>query len=115
MNQALWKILKPAVAEITRTDQPATARPVVPEVVATHDRAYIQAHPELYATDTHKFYYDRDPLVSEWYGDLPSGCFVRVFVINAWTTVRVLHAPNGKRLQAPVMDTWSTDTWSNAV
>lgn len=106
MNQALWRILKPAVAEIPCTDQPA-APPAIPEVVAAHDRVYVQAHPELYAIDTHKFYYDRDPLPTEWPEDLPSGCYVRVFVINEWTIVRALHAPNGKRLQAPVMNTWS--------
>ncbi len=114
MYQALWQVLRPVVVETEHADRRAAASPAAPQIVVAYDQAYVQAHPELYASDTHKFYYDRDPLPSEWAGDLPNGCYVRVFVINAWTIVRALHTPNGKRLHAPVMDTWS-DTWSNAV
>ncbi len=106
MYQALWHALRPFVAETEYADRRAAARPAVPQIVADYDQAYVEAHPELYAPDTHKFHYDRDPLPSEWDENLPSDCYVRVFVINAWTTVRVLHAPNGTRLQEPVMDSW---------
>jgi hypothetical protein len=50
--------------------------------------------------------YDRAPLAQEWRELLPRGAFVRVFVINERTTVRVLHTVTEQRLGEPVIDTW---------
>ncbi len=104
MNQVLQQLLRSYVIETHGSDSPVTAPPPGPKLAPAYDRAYVQAHPELHTTDRHMFHYDRNPLPAEWEGDLPSGCYVRVFVINAWTIVRVLHTATGKRLRAPVMD-----------
>jgi hypothetical protein len=52
---------------------------------------------------------DRPPLPEEWRDVLPSGAFVRVFVINERTTVRVVHTATEQRLGEPVIDTWCED------
>ena len=109
MYQPLWQVFRPVVAR-TEPGDVVPSVPTTPQNVLDHDRAYVNAHPELYSLDySSRFHYDRAPLPSEWSGELPSGCYVRVYVINAWSIVRVLHSAEGTRLQAPVIDTWVND------
>ncbi len=71
-----------------------------------HDQAYIAAHAA--SLDDELFIYDRAPLPGEWPEAVPEGAVVRVFVINAWSTVRVLQTAHGKRIGEPVIDCWRT-------
>jgi hypothetical protein len=104
MYQVLWQARRQVMNETERAKDHAAAPLVAPQIATLYDQAYVRAHPELYTTDTRCFHYDRAPLPDEWSGSLLPGCYVRVFVINAWTVVRVLHTPNGTRLQAPMID-----------
>ena len=74
--------------------------------VTAYDRDYIAAHAHHFHNHPDLVAYDRTPLPHEWRGLLPSGAFVRVFVINERTTVRVLHTAVGQRIEEPVIDTW---------
>jgi|GEM_PF-6144608 len=74
--------------------------------VTAYDRDYIAAHMHHFNSNPDLFAYDRTPLPDEWLEPVPSGAFVRVFVINEWTTVRALHLVTGQRVGEPVIDTW---------
>jgi hypothetical protein len=50
--------------------------------------------------------YRRAPRAGEWANPLPAGAEVEVYVINDWTTVRVLQDGTGERLCEPVIDCW---------
>ena len=104
MNHKLWHMLRPDLLATAGTDERPMTPPVALQLAAAQDQAYAHAHPELYAYDTRAFSYDRSPLPGEWSEDSPCDSYVRIFVINAWTIVRVLHTATGQRLQAPVME-----------
>lgn len=71
-----------------------------------YDRHYIATQAHAFTTLRNVPVYDRPPLLDEWREVLPCGAFVRVFVINERTTVRVLHTVTEQRLGEPVIDTW---------
>ena len=71
-----------------------------------HDRAYIAA--QVISPDAGMFLYHRPPVAGEWHDPVPGDAVVQVFVINAWTTVRVLQLPSGERIGEPVIDSWYT-------
>lgn len=75
-------------------------------IAIAYDRDYIAAHARQFDTNPDLVAYDRNPLPNEWLEFVPAGAFVRVFVINEWTTVRVLHLATGQRTGEPVIDTW---------
>lgn len=68
------------------------------------DRAYLAAHPELLEMALNT--YDRPPIAGEWTSSLPQNAFVRVFFINEWTSVRVLHSESQQRISEPMLDSW---------
>lgn len=86
------------------------APPQVPDAAqqraTAYDRNYIAAHAHDLHQPRDELVYDRTPLPQEWREPLPSGAFVRVFVINERTTVRVLHTATEQRIGEPVIDTW---------
>lgn len=93
--------------------EPVLESPMLPRVpdaaqlrATAYDRHYIATHAHDLTTLRNVPIYDRQPLLDEWRGLLPSGTFVRVFVINERTTVRVLHTATEQRLGEPVIDTW---------
>jgi hypothetical protein len=102
-----WQNLRPLFNEQEDLTPDPVELPVPLSEAVAYDRAYVESHPELYTNDKCIFHYDRTPFPSEWDEDAPSDSFVRVFVINPWTTVRVLHTSNGTRLQAPQMNSWA--------
>ena len=94
-----------------RTTEPvpaplAVCEPFVENPATAHDRAYIAA--QAASSDTELLAYERAPIAGEWPGTVPPGAVVRVFVINAWSTVRVLQTVQGERLAEPVIDCWRT-------
>ena len=54
--------------------------------------------------------FDRAPIADEWVDGISDGAFVRVFIINEYTTVRALYNEAGDRLAEPVIDTWRPTT-----
>ncbi len=91
----------------TRAFQPAPeiVQPVENPATAV-DRAYIANHTENNPGDNSLQSYDRAPIANEWSGALPHDAFVRVFVINEYTTVRALHTNTGDRVGEAVIDSW---------
>jgi hypothetical protein len=85
---------------------PAPAPNAAHQRATAYDREYIAAHAHHFHTHPSLVAYDRTPLPQEWHELLPSGAFVRVFVINERTTVRVLHTATEQRIGEPVIDTW---------
>lgn len=86
---------------------------VAPEVVqpvenpaTAIDRVYIANYAEANPADSNLLTYDRAPVANEWSCALPHGAFVRVFVINEYTTVRALHTNAGDRIGEAVIDSW---------
>ncbi len=100
--------MNPLFFQMHRADQPsppiAPCAPPVENPATVYDRAYIAAQAEIIGLDL--FAYDRPPVEGEWSHVVPPNAIVRVFVINEWTTVRVLQAPSGERISEPVMDCW---------
>lgn len=93
--------------------EPMLERPTPPRVpdaaqqrATAYDRHYIAMHAYDLKTLRNVPVYERPPLLGEWREVLPHGAFVRVFVINERTTVRVLHTATEQRLGEPVIDTW---------
>lgn len=93
--------------------EPVPKRPVPPRApdaaqqrATAYDRHYITTHVHDPETLRNVLVYDRPPLPEEWRELLPCGAFVRVFVINERTTVRVLHTATEQRMGEPVIDTW---------
>lgn len=84
------------------SENPATA----------HDRAYIAANVPDVTDNKELLAYDRAPIADEWTEAMPQGAYVRVFVINECTTVRVLHNACGDRVAEPVIDSWRGDATS---
>jgi hypothetical protein len=70
------------------------------------DREYIANHAETNPADTNLLTFDRAPVAQEWACPLPQGAFVRVFVINEYTTVRALYTDAGDRVGEAVIDSW---------
>lgn len=73
------------------------------------DRAYITDNELLTDVKGEMCTYDRAPVADEWAESMLDGAFVRVFVINEFTTVRALYSQAGDRLAEPVIDTWRPD------
>lgn len=101
--------MNPLFFQMYRAEQPSppiapSAPPVVENPATVYDRAYIAAQAELIGLDL--FAYDRPPVEGEWPDVAPSDAIVRVFVINEWTTVRVLQDSSGQRISEPAMDSW---------
>lgn len=90
----------PAAPIVDEAPMPAELSPA-----ASYDRAYIAAHGRCFHHNPEIVTYDRSPLPGEW-SLMPNGAFVRVFVINEFTTVRVLHTTRGDRITEPVIDSW---------
>lgn len=70
------------------------------------DRVFIADQGFLSDTKGDMCTYDRAPIADEWLDTMPDGAFVRVFVINEYTTVRALYNQAGDRLAEPMIDTW---------
>lgn len=96
--------------------EPVLERPTPPRApdpaqqrATAYDRHYITTHAQNLETLRNVMIYDRAPLPEEWREVVPNGAFVRVFVINERTTVRVLHTATEQRMAEPVIDTWCGD------
>ncbi len=74
------------------------------------DRTHIAARNAEISVWDDMVSYDRTPVADEWAESPPDGAFVRVFVINEFTTVRVLHSASGERIADPAIDTWRAPT-----
>ncbi|PLS78886.1 MAG: hypothetical protein CYG59_16075 [Chloroflexi bacterium] len=85
-----------AVEDSQTVENPATAI----------DRAFIADQGLSSDTKGDMCTYDRTPVADEWLDTMPDGAFVRVFIINEFTTVRALYNQAGDRLTEPVIDTW---------
>ena len=64
MYQPLWQVFRPVVANPEPAEVAAARLPMTPQHVLDHDRAYVNAHPELYNSDSSLFHYARAPLPS---------------------------------------------------
>jgi hypothetical protein len=100
--------MNPFFFQVYRADRggppPESPAPAIENPATAHDRAYIAA--QSAAPDGGMVVYERLPLAGEWQEAVSPDTVVRVFVINAWTTVRVLHTAAGTRVGDPVMDCW---------
>jgi hypothetical protein len=111
-------VMNPVLAHlyVQHMPEPILQSPTPPRVpdaaqqrATAHDRHYITTQAHDLKNLRNVQIYDRPPLLEEWREVLPSGAFVRVFVINERTTVRVLHTATEQRLGEPVIDTWYGD------
>jgi len=102
--------MNPFFFQVNRVDRivapPAPPAPRIENPATAQDRAYIAAQPA--APHAGMFVYERLPIAGEWPDAVAPDTVVRVFVINAWTTVRVRQTPAGERVGDPVMDCWHT-------
>ncbi len=100
--------MDPFFFQISRDDRrvppPVPPAPTIENPATVHDRAYIAAQSE--SPNDGMLVYERLPVAGEWPDAVSPDTVVRVFVINAWTTVRVLQTAAGTRVGEPVMDCW---------
>jgi hypothetical protein len=108
-------VMNPLIAHLYAqcSREPVLERPTPPRApdaaqqrATAYDRHYITTHAQNLETLRNVMIFDRPPLPEEWREVLPCGAFVRVFVINERTTVRVLHTATEQRMGEPVIDTW---------
>ena len=102
--------MNPFFSQVTRADRivapPAPPAPRIENPATAQDRATIAAQSAV--PNGSMVVYERLPVAGEWPDTLAPDTVVRVFVINAWTTVRVRQTPAGERVGDPVMDCWHT-------
>jgi hypothetical protein len=100
-------------AQVFPFAQPFQAPEVVQPVenpATAFDRAYIAEQELLTDVKGEMCTYDRAPVAGEWAETMADDAFVRVFVINEFTTVRVLYNQAGDRVAEPMIDSFRPDT-----